>query len=132
MNNPELQHHGIKGQKWGRRRFQTSDGSLTAAGRKRYADDDSSGSNKSKTSSKIESSTSAKKKTASKKKTSKKSADGIVAGLGKAFVANVARYRQNRQTYNAVSSMLSGDFGSASYSSLMSRSYGNINRFLYD
>lgn len=90
MNNPELQHHGIKGQKWGRRRFQTSDGSLTAAGRKRYADDDSSGSSKSKTSSKIESSTSAKKKTASKKKTSKKSADSIVAGLGKAFVANVA------------------------------------------
>lgn len=32
----ELYHHGIKGQKWGRRRFQNSDGSLTAAGRKRY------------------------------------------------------------------------------------------------
>lgn len=33
----ELYHHGIKGQKWGRRRFQNSDGSLTAAGRKRYS-----------------------------------------------------------------------------------------------
>lgn len=32
----EIQHHGIKGQKWGRRRFQNEDGSLTAAGRKRY------------------------------------------------------------------------------------------------
>lgn len=32
----ELYHHGIKGMKWGRRRFQNSDGSLTAAGRKRY------------------------------------------------------------------------------------------------
>lgn len=32
----ELYHHGIKGQKWGRRRFQNSDGSLTAAGRSRY------------------------------------------------------------------------------------------------
>ena len=32
----ELYHHGIKGQKWGVRRFQRSDGSLTNAGRKRY------------------------------------------------------------------------------------------------
>lgn len=33
----ELYHHGIKGQKWGIRRFQNSDGSLTSAGKKRYA-----------------------------------------------------------------------------------------------
>lgn len=32
----ELWHHGIKGQKWGIRRFQNPDGSLTEAGRKRY------------------------------------------------------------------------------------------------
>ena len=32
----ELYHHGIKGQKWGVRRFQNKDGSLTPAGRKRY------------------------------------------------------------------------------------------------
>ncbi len=32
----ELYHHGIKGQKWGRRRFQNDDGSLTNAGRDRY------------------------------------------------------------------------------------------------
>ena len=31
-----LAHHGIKGQKWGVRRFQNSDGSLTAAGKQRY------------------------------------------------------------------------------------------------
>lgn len=31
----ELYHHGIKGQKWGVRRFQNPDGSRTAAGRKR-------------------------------------------------------------------------------------------------
>ena len=31
-----LIHHGIKGQKWGLRRFQNPDGSLTAAGRARY------------------------------------------------------------------------------------------------
>lgn len=31
-----LAHHGIKGQKWGVRRFQNEDGSLTPAGEKRY------------------------------------------------------------------------------------------------
>ena len=38
----DLRHHGIKGQKWGVRRFQNADGSLTAAGRKRYGDGESS------------------------------------------------------------------------------------------
>ena len=32
----ELYHHGILGQKWGIRRFQNPDGSLTTAGRARY------------------------------------------------------------------------------------------------
>lgn len=31
-----LQHHGVKGMKWGRRRYQNKDGSLTPAGKKRY------------------------------------------------------------------------------------------------
>ena len=31
-----IAHHGIKGQKWGIRRYQNADGSLTAEGRKRY------------------------------------------------------------------------------------------------
>lgn len=34
--NNELYHHGIKGQRWGVRRFQNEDGSLTSAGRHRY------------------------------------------------------------------------------------------------
>lgn len=38
-SNGELYHWGIKGQKWGVRRYQNKDGSLTAAGRKRYSDD---------------------------------------------------------------------------------------------
>lgn len=35
----ELVHWGIKGMQWGRRRYQTKDGKLTPAGRKRYAED---------------------------------------------------------------------------------------------
>ncbi|MBO7452702.1 MAG: hypothetical protein J6U54_20425 [Clostridiales bacterium] len=35
VDNLYLAHHGIKGQKWGVRRFQNPDGSLTPAGRKR-------------------------------------------------------------------------------------------------
>ena len=33
----ELYHHGVKGQKWGVRRYQNSDGSLTDNGKKRVA-----------------------------------------------------------------------------------------------
>lgn len=32
-----LIHHGVKGQKWGVRRYQNKDGSLTPAGKKRYS-----------------------------------------------------------------------------------------------
>lgn len=34
----QLYHYGIKGQKWGVRRFQNTDGTLTAEGRERYRD----------------------------------------------------------------------------------------------
>lgn len=37
--NGELYHWGVKGMKWGVRRYQDKDGSLTAAGKKRYARD---------------------------------------------------------------------------------------------
>lgn len=39
MNADELKHYGIKGMKWGVRRFQNDDGSLTKAGMARYKDE---------------------------------------------------------------------------------------------
>ena len=39
LSSDELYHWGIKGQKWGVRRYQNKDGTLTPAGKKRYSDD---------------------------------------------------------------------------------------------
>jgi len=52
MGENVLAHYGIRGMKWGVRRYQNKDGSLTAAGKKRYSGDGgNAGTTKSTTSS---------------------------------------------------------------------------------
>ena len=41
MQYDTLSHHGIKGQKWGIRRFQNKNGTLTAKGKSRYSSKES-------------------------------------------------------------------------------------------
>lgn len=48
MTNNELYHHGVKGQKWGIRRYQNENGTLTAEGRRRYLEDTSAAGERKK------------------------------------------------------------------------------------
>lgn len=78
-----LQHYGIKGQKWGVRRYQNADGSLTSDGKKRYGGGDGSSSKTSEAD-------------AQKKERAKK----IVAGVAVAATLTAATvvYLKNKET----------------------------------
>ena len=71
-----LCHYGIKGQKWGVRRYQNDDGTLTAAGKKRYSDDDQS---------------------ESRSETGKKIAKGLAAGAAVGLAAYAMYNPKSRQ-----------------------------------
>lgn len=75
-------HHGIKGQKWGVRRYQNKDGSLTAAGKKRHASDDSD----------TQGNASAKQKAAKVAAKGAKATGKIVKTLGSAYIADQVLY----------------------------------------
>lgn len=95
----ELQHFGIKGQKWGVRRFQKKDGSLTSAGRKRYDDDvvgEKKTSVKAKTRNEQSNAEQSKKGLTDKQKTVLKvgvvAAGTVLATYGAYKVSEVVRY----------------------------------------
>lgn len=48
MENNDLQHWGVQGMRWGIRRFQNKDGTLTTAGKKRYAKEEEKLKNREK------------------------------------------------------------------------------------
>lgn len=83
METNVLQHYGVKGQKWGVRRYQNADGSLTSAGKKHYGGSDNPTSKTSEAD-------------AQKKERAKK----IVAGVAVAatLTAATALYLKNKDT----------------------------------
>lgn len=81
-----LSHHGIKGQKWGVRRFQNEDGSYKPGAQGRYNDDGVPGPNKSRSGKSVKSKKSEEKNT-NKSKYAKTAA--IIAGTATVTAAIV-------------------------------------------
>lgn len=100
----QLYHHGVKGMKWGVRRYQNKNGSLTNAGKRRYKDSD-------------QQETTSKKGLSSKQKTALKigaaAAGTALAAYGAYRVSKVLKQKAYHKAYEsgmkAANKMLSKD-----------------------
>lgn len=92
MNKYELYHHGVLGMKWGVRRYQNVDGSLTAAGRRRYGYGDAVEAHNKRSVAKTEK-RAARYVSAMERKTAKR----VSKAEAKPTKANVARADRARQ-----------------------------------
>lgn len=111
-----IYHHGILGQKWGIRRYQNEDGSLKAAGKKRYGDGPV-GSNK-KSYSKKETTKSSHYKMSDETKSKLKKA-AIAAGVVAA--AGLAVYGGYKLNSLATDTLKSGDLYAAAQKEVMAK-----------
>lgn len=92
IGSSELYHHGIKGQKWGRRRFQNEDGSLTPAGKERYDDDSTDSKQRNETPEER------------KKRIARNVAIGTAAAATAIAVIGYMKYRSNSKALDKISS----------------------------
>ena len=84
-----LAHHGIEGQKWGVRRYQNADGSLTAAGAQRYHVDSFGRIRENGTNKKISKSDRKYFKSTMNKRTKKEYRDYKGASIGNKIAAGI-------------------------------------------
>lgn len=117
LDQSHLMHHGIKGMKWGVRRYETAGGRLTSEGKKRYAKYYKAVSDKVSNAA-----TNAKKKAGDSAAKAKKAAANVAKGaaivgglaaagyLGKIGMEEAASFRNNSLAKKAAESLMSDHF----------------------